>query len=593
MRWEDDFMDVHDADTRYRESLSRRRFLSIAAAGFASAAATSLLAACGGTTSSPAATPTAARSAPSASAIQATAAGAASSASAASPQAAQTGSPMAGKKGGVLHVVYAEEPKNLHPQIDSGTEGVYVGKQIYDGMVNIDANGKIIPGLATNLPEHPDELTYIFHLRKDVIFHNGKPFRADDVVWTFDRLMGKFPNLASTQAARFKQQIARVEKVDDSTVKIVLTVPWPDFLPLMAGDKYMDIMQQDAEEANPKEYGQTIVVGTGPFMFKEWIKGDHITLVRNDKYWGTPAYVDQIVYKATPEEATRMSSLAAGEIDILFAPALKDVKKYESDPKFRVQTSDAGNMKIFVFNTTKMPFTDVRVRQALAYGIDRQEIVDAIYYGYATVGQDILPPWNPSHDPSKTYYPYDAEKAKKLLADAGYNQSKPLGFELLTTNVTEFTDLSTLIQAQLQRIGVKVTITPLDKSAFTAKIFPQGNTANPGFQADVYRLIFGFATSDYTWRTYHPNSALDLSGYNQPGGAQDPAVPKLLDQAIQATDPQKEKALYGQCSDLISQDMPMLLLGFQKNVNISRADVKNLGITVINNMPLKDVFLDR
>jgi len=588
-------MDGRDEEKRYRGSLSRRHFLSVAAAGLASAAATSLLAACGGTTSSSAATPTTASGKQSSSvpASQPTAAGAASSVSAASPQVAQTGSPVAGKKGGVLRVVYAEEPKNLHPQIDSGTEGVYVGKQIYDGMVNIDANGKIVPGLATDLPEHPDDLTYIFHLRKNVTFHNGKPFSADDVVWTFDRLMGKFPGLASTQADRFKQQIARVEKGDDYTVTIVLNQPWPDFLPLMAGDKYMDIMQRDAEQANPKEYGQSIVVGTGPFMFKEWVKGDHITLARNDKYWGAPVYVDQIVYKATPEEATRMSSLAAGEIDILFAPALKDVKKYGSDPKFRVQTSDAGNMKIFVFNTTKAPFTDVRVRQALAYGIDRQEIVDAIYYGYATVGQDILPPWNASHDPGRTYYPYDIDKAKKLLADAGYNQSKPLEFELLTTNVTEFTDLSTLIQAQLQRIGVKVTVTPLDKSAFTARIFPQGNTANPGFQADVYRLIFGFATSDYTWRTYHPSSALDLSGYNQPGGAQNPAVPKLLDQATATSDPQKEKALYGQCSDLISQDMPMLLLGFQKNVNISRADVKNLGITVINNMPLKDVFLDR
>jgi peptide/nickel transport system substrate-binding protein len=229
----------------------------------------------------------------------------------------------------------------------------------------------------------------------------------------------------------------------------------------------------------------------------------------------------------------------------------------------------------------------------MAYGINRREITEAIYYGYASVGQDLLPPWNPAHDPSRTYYPYDPNKAKNLLAAAGFGSAKPLEFELLTTNDTEFVDLSTLIQAQLQRIGAQAKIVPLDKSAYTAKTFPLRGAANPNFQANVYRLIFGFPTTDYTWRTYHPDSALDLTGYNQPGGFQDPAVPPLLDQAARTLDVAQQRKLYGRLADLINTDMPMLRVAFQKNVLVARAGVMDLGITLIDNMPLRGVWVNR
>src|SRR5690606_13882923 len=159
-------------------------------------------------------------------------------------------------------------------------------------------------GLATDMPEQPDDTTYVFTLREGVTFHNGAPFTADDVVWTFDRLLGKFRELNSTQAARFGGKIERVEKVDDLTVQFNLKQPWADFIPLMAGDKYMRIQQKDAELADPAAYGQSVVVGTGPFKLKEWIVGDRLTLERNDAYWGEPAYVDEIVYRAIPEEST-------------------------------------------------------------------------------------------------------------------------------------------------------------------------------------------------------------------------------------------------------------------------------------------------
>lgn len=574
--------------------LSRRRLVSLAAAGLAGTAAASLLAACGGS-SEETPEPSGGQSSSTSTNTPSTSGGSSASTPAAtgtrgsSGGSAGAGSP---KKGGTLRVVYAEEPKNIHTQIDSGTEGVYVGKQIYDGLVNIDPEGNIVPGLAVDLPEQPDEVTYVFKLREGVKFHNGKPFTADDVLWTFDRLLGKFPDLQSTQASRFQGMIESVEKIDDYQVKFTLKVPSPDFLIMMAGDKYMCIMQKDAELEAGQEYGQTVVVGTGPFKFKEWVKGDHLTLVRNEDYWGEPAYVDEIVYKAIPEESTRMAALAAGEIDVLLAPALKDVPKYEDNPDFVVLTADGGNLKRMVFNTTREPFTDKRVRQALYYAINREEIVDAIYFGYASVGQGILPPWNPANDPDQTYYPYDPDKARQLLSEAGYGDGRPLEFEIVTSDATEYVDLSTLIQAQLEQVGVRASVLPLDKSAFTAKTFSQQGTANPGFQAYVYRLIYGFPTSDYGWRTYHPDSALNASGYNQPGGAENPEVPPLLTEAAQTLDVDKAKELYSRLSDLIREDATDILLAIQKNVIVTRAAVKDMGITLISNMPLKGVWLD-
>jgi peptide/nickel transport system substrate-binding protein len=493
--------------------------------------------------------------------------------------------------GGTLRVVYAEEPINLHPQITSGTEGNYVQMQIFDSLLNLGPNGEFVPGLATDMPAQVDDTTFVFTLRQGVTFHNGAPFTADDVVWTFDRLIGKYPDYRSTQASRFALQIASVEKIDEFTVQFNLVEPWSDFFALMAGDKYMRIIQKAAEDADPEQMGLTNNVGTGPFTFKEWIVGDHLTLERFDGYWGEPAYVDAIVYRAIPEEATRTSSLLAGDIDILLTPVLKDLADLESNDDFKVLASEGGNMKLLALNTAHEPLTDKAVRQAIAYAVDRQEIVDAIYYGYATVGQGILPPWNPANDATKTYYPYDPDKAVELLAGAGYGDDHQLEFEIVTTTATEYVDLATLISAQLERAGIKATITPLDKSAFAARTMSVDLTANPEYQAYAYRLIYGFPTTDYGWRTYHPEAALNAFGYCQPGGAQNDRVPGLLDEATATVDVEAQKALYSQISDLILDDMPSLTVAWGKNVLVARAQVMDIGITVIHNQPLKQVWL--
>lgn len=520
--------------------------------------------------------------------------GASSGAAAASPQpTAQPAESGAPKQGGTLRVAFADWPKNLHPQIDSGTEGLYVQVNITESLVNIDPNGEIVPGLATALPERPDDLTYVFTLRQGVTFHDGTEFDADDVIWTFDRLLGKFPDQQSTQAARYKSAIASVEALDEYTVKIVLTKPWDDFLTLMAGDKYMDIMSREAVEQLGEDYGLSGAVGTGPFKFQEWVKGDHITIVRNDDYWGEKQYLDAITYRAIPEESARLIALKTGEVDVLLSPPLKDIEELSADPAYQVQQADSGDMKVFFLNSSREPFTDIRVRQALFYAIDRQAIMDSVYYGLAPKGQGIFPPWHWAYDPNADFYPYDPERARQLLAEAGYSDANPLQFEIVSSSTTEYVDTATLIQSQLAQIGVQATVNSMEAAAFTAKTFSQGGKPNPGYQAAVYRFIFGSPTTDFSWRVYHSQTAINQFGYNQEGGYQRPEMDKMLDDAWVLTDREAATEAYREISKTITEDALLLTLGWLKNVNVSHSYVKGLGIYVRDDFPMTGVWLDK
>ena len=497
------------------------------------------------------------------------------------------------KRGGVLNVVFTDWPKNLHPQIDSGTEGVYVQANIYDSLVNIDVNGNIVPGLATDLPEQPDDVTYIFHLREGVKFHNGTDFDAEDVLWTFDRLLGKIEGQQSAQAPRYQAAIESIEAPDPYTIIITLTKPWDDFIHLMAADKYMDILSEEAFAELGEEYGLEGAVGTGPFKFEEWERGSHIKLVRNEDYWGEPAYLDEIIYRAIPEETTRSINIMTGETDLLLHPSFKDVASMVDDPNFKVQMCDSGTMIPFFLNTTQPPFDDKTVRQAIFYGIDRQAIMDSVYHGWVAKGQGIFPPWHWAYDPEADFYPYDPDMARQLLAEAGYTEDNPLEFTITSTNATEYIDIATLIQAQLAEVGVNVVVDSMDAAAWTAKTWPVEGAANPGYQAAIFRFRFSNPTTDFSWRIYHSQTALNLFGYNQPGGYQRPEMDSMLDDAWVITDREEAIEAYQEISSTITDDALLLVLGWLKTVNIAQPYVEGLGCWVREDTPMQGLWLNQ
>jgi len=275
----------------------------------------------------------------------------------------------------------------------------------------------------------------------------------------------------------------------------------------------------------------------------------------------------------------------------MLEPPWKDIDDLLEDPTVQIQQHDSGDEKVFYVNTTQPPFDNRNVRRAVFSAIDRQAIMDAVYYGFAPGGQGIFPPWHWAYDPAADFFPYDPELAKQMLADEGYTEDNPLQFEIVTTNATDHVDMTILIQAQLAEIGVQVTVDAMEKPAWVAKTWPTGGTANPAYQASVYRLKFGIPTTDFSWRIYHRDTSLNLVGYNQAGGQQRPEVVQMLDDAWVITDREEAIDAYREISALVTEDAMMLLLGWLQNVNLSQDYVRDLGIYIRDDWPLYETWL--
>jgi peptide/nickel transport system substrate-binding protein len=270
------------------------------------------------------------------------------------------------KRGGTLNVIIAEEVKGLYNQADSGTEGEYPLNQITDGLVNADPDRNIIPGLATSWEVSPDGLTYTFKLRQGVKFHDGTEFDADDVKWTFDE--GIKPGRYS--GGKYVPYIAGTEKIDKYTVKITLKQPWADFMPTLAYEEDLDIMARESVEKWGVDYGFKASVGTGPFKFDHWTRGQELVLVRNEDYWdkaqGYP-YLDKIVYRAVTEDAVKMMQLSTKNVDIILTVPFNFVAALKLDKNVVVDSTAGGTVHWLGFATENAPFKDLKTRQALCY----------------------------------------------------------------------------------------------------------------------------------------------------------------------------------------------------------------------------------
>ena len=331
--------------------------------------------------------------------------------------------------------------------------------QIYDTLFvrDWDTMG-IKPSLALSY-ENPDSLTWVIHLRPNVVFSDGTPFNAAAVKFTFERLLD--PKVAAPRASLLNM-VDKIDVVNDLTVKITTKYPFGPFPAILthgnseivsptAVAKYGDLMQ------NP--------VGTGAFKLEEWIPGDHITLVRNDSYWGDAPKLDRVIFRVIPEGSTRVGLLQTGEIDFsdliptpLFA-ILKD------DPDVTAVAPLGTPIRYLSFNFQRDLFQNLKVRQAIAMAINREDIVSALD-GLASASKSIIGPKVFGYDPTAEVfgYNYNPEEAKTLLADAGY----PDGFTTaLWYGVTgDYPTVAQVIQEQLSKIGVKVELKGIDWATF-------------------------------------------------------------------------------------------------------------------------------
>ena len=349
-----------------------------------------------------------------------------------------------------------------------------VTMQLYETLIDMDESGNYIPRLAESW-EILDDTTIVFHLRKDVKFHCGEPFTAKAVKDTFDYYMS-FDNRFTTNI----QIIDSVEAVDDYTVKFKLKTVNASFLSLLHDSCGMILCP-----AELAKYGREMTLhacGTGPYKLKEYVDGSGCTVVRNPDYYemgedGKPLpYIDEIVFKVIVDDSVLMTNLRSGDVDIVESLSINSVKQLESIPEIVVEKTAASTAYNLYFNTTEAPYDNIKLRQAISYAIDHDEFVAVITQGIGEVAPFYVTPKQWFYIPEGGYK-YDLEKAKQLMAEAGF----PNGFDTKLISIAMDPDntIVQLLQKQLAAIGINITIEPMDATAFRSFMAPSNPDTGP------------------------------------------------------------------------------------------------------------------
>lgn len=374
--------------------------------------------------------------------------------------------------GGALAVAYQDDLATLDPAIGYDWTNWPTIKLVFDGLLDYDSGTTVVPRIAESLPEVNEDATiYTFKLRPDVTFSNGRTLTADDVVYTITRVLD--PATASPGAGFYvgikgaqefidgtATSVEGIEAVDAQTVRFTLTSPDVTFLNKMALN-FAYIVPKEAVEEAGADFGHA-PVGTGPYMLKEWKTGEFLTFERNPNYFveGLPL-IDSITIRVGVDPSVALLQLEKGDIQLMGDPPPgAEWTRIVNDPAWtnRIEVQQTVNTTYIAINTTMPPFDNVKVRQALNYAIDKQRIVQLLN-GRASVANQILPPLMPGYDPDYTGYAYDPEKAKALLAEAGYADGFETSIQCIAVDPQP--KLCESFQQDLDKVGIKLNIETL------------------------------------------------------------------------------------------------------------------------------------
>jgi peptide/nickel transport system substrate-binding protein len=358
------------------------------------------------------------------------------------------------------------EPPSLDPTSEAAAatdEVVYAN--IFEGLTRFAADGSIVPDLAKSWDISADGLTYTFHLVEGAKFHDGTDFNADDVKFSLDRINAE--GSLNAQKALYTS-IASVAVVDPATVTVTLKQPDGNFIYNLAwGDAVMVAPESAADnKTNP--------IGTGPFVFKDRVEGDSITLEKNQSYWGTPAKLEGATFKFIADPTAAFGALQAGDVDAFpNFPAPETVAQFQNDPRFRVVIGATEGETILTMNNGKPPLDNIKVREAIAHAIDRQAIIDGAQFGYGTPIGTFMSPANPNYVDLTAQSNYDPEKSKALLAEAGVTD---LTLSLKLPPVEGYARRGgEIIAQQLAAVGIKTETTNLEWAQWLSEVFKDKN----------------------------------------------------------------------------------------------------------------------
>lgn len=512
---------------RIRE-LKRREFLRIAAI----TAGSGVIAACAPTAVQPPAAPPAQATAAPATAVPATAA---------LPTAAPTAAPATGpKSGGTLTLGSTQTVQQLDPHISTFAQErlYYVG--LYNGLTEFNPDMELVPSLAEKWEASDDLKTYTFHLRQGVKFHNGRDFDAEDVKWNYERVLD--PKLGS-QIRNNVQEVEKVEVVDKYTVRLTLTNP---SVTLPVGAQELRIIAKESLDNINKA-----PVGTGPFMYDDFVPDEHLNLKRFDDYWGGKAYLDAVKIVGIKDNTAAFTALTTGTWDAMWNLSAKDASELSKSPSAVPLVPKTQSSNVFwELDTTSAPFDKVEARQALSYATDRKSIAEVAYFGFAQpyYANDPVPPDNWAFTSGLTDYQYDLNKAKELFTKAGVTEGTELTWWAVSGLFPEWITAAEILQQSLSQIGITLKIEQNEIGKWVADFYPSGKKY-PGKiipNGDTSLLDPAFRLKFFSVKRCECN-------YD------DPKIDQLLAEGKETGDQAKRKVAYDQIQKIVNEQVPVII----------------------------------
>lgn len=466
------------------------------------------------------------------------------------------------------------EPKSLDPATVTAVNDFRILVNIYDGLTRYkDGTLEVEPSLAESWTISDDGTVYTFKLRSGVKFQDGTDFNAEAVKFNFDRMLKDdhpFHDTGPFPLSFFFSAVKDVKAVDATTVEFTLNAPYAPFLSNLAYPTGL-IVSPAAVEKSGKDFGRN-PVGTGAFKFEEWEANAKVVVSRFDDYWDGAAPLEAVVYRPITDANTRIAEMLAGGLDIMVEVPPDSLQQFRDGGDFQALEQAGPHVWFLILNAKEGPFADKLVRQAANYAIDKKALVDNVLQGTADIAAGPTPPafaW--AYDESLEPYPYDPEKAKELLKQAGYD-GKELTFYVTEggSGMLDPIAMGTAIQADLQAVGMKVKIETYEWNTFLGKV-------NPGLEGKADMAEMAWMTNDPDTLPYlalRSEAFPDKGGFNS-GYYSNPEVDELLNKAREVTDQGERAKLYKQMQKIVQEDAPWVFVANWKQNAVTKASVEN------------------
>jgi peptide/nickel transport system substrate-binding protein len=468
-----------------------------------------------------------------------------------------------------LVMIIESSPANLDPRIGTDAQSERIGKLIFDSLVRRNEHFQLQPSLAERW-EIPDPLTYIFHLRSGIRFHDGRSLTARDVKWTFDSIIDG--STITPKASTFRL-VKSVEAPDEQTVIFRLKEPNATLL-WNVSDGAVGIVPYGAGTDLKQS-----PIGSGPFRFVSAVQDSDVVLARNDDYWGEHVSIPKVRFMVVPDSTTRALELRKGSADVAVNALGSDVVvALQHEPDLKVMVTPGTIYAYLAFNLRDPSLRDARVRQAVAYALDRETVIKYLWRDLARPAAGMLPSQHWAYTDDVMHYPHDPTRAEQILDQAGYRRGTDgVRFRLTMKTSTEETSrlMAAVFQQQLKKVGIAVDIRSFEFATFYSDV------VKGAFQMYSLRWIGGNEDPDIFEHVFHsasfPPKRANRSYYVNP------KVDRLIDEGRRELDLPKRKQIYTELQRIVAEDLPYISLWYMDNVIVHNRRVQNIEASASGN----------